>query len=316
MPTNENQAESKPLSVNDAIQLLDQHQQPIASEEVANDSETTTETDAPVSDTPEPKDESEPTTSVDAPASWDEQAKARFAELPADIQALIASRESQHENALSSARSEAENAKRDVESRVSTEIGTLKAALDKLIPEATKTFKSRWADIDWTTLSEKVGTDEAFKLKAQFEKERDQLQQLETAQKAADDRAYSDFVKAESVKLKAVAPDLADAEKGQGRREALGRFLTSNGYTADQIRFMTAHDASIAYDAMRWREAETKARAAAKAKPAPKTAAPAKPSALPAARTAQPKKGDDAFRRLTKTGRVDDAVAYLNARSR
>ena len=320
MPTDENQAESKALSVDDAVALLDQQQQ--TSQPGALDDGESTETSAGAEDAAGeaaadaqtgPEQAEAP---VEAPSGWDEQAKTRFAELPADIQALIVSRESEHKKAVSSARADVEQAKANIDQRVSAEIGTLKALLDRLVPDAAKTFRSRWADIDWTTLPEKVGTDEAFKLKAQFEKERDQMRELEAAQKTADDKAYTDFVRSESGKLKQVAPDLVDAEKGQGRREALGKFLVSNGYSADQIRFMTAHDASIAYDAMRWRDAEAKARSLAKAKPAAKPSAP-KPSALPAVTRPSPaKKTDDAFRRLSKTGRIDDAVAYLNARNK
>ena len=320
MPTETDQAESKPLSVEEAVALLDEQPSP-AGESKAEPEASGAMPEADAESSPDTTDAAETAaaseaSALEAPASWDETARARFAQLPADVQAVIASREAEHQKALTTAREEATEAKRDVDKRVSAEIGTLKTLLDKLVPEAAKTFKSRWADIDWTTLPEKVGTDEAFKLKAQFEKERDQLQQLDSAQKLADDRAYADFVKTESAKLKQVAPDLVDSDKGQGRREALGKFLTSQGYTPEQIRFMSAHDASIAYDAMRWRDAEAKTRALARAKPAARPSPAPKPSALAATRTLPAKKTDEAFRRLTKTGRVDDAVAYLNARSK
>jgi hypothetical protein len=81
---------------------------------------------------------------------------------------------------------------------------------------------------------------------------------------------------------------------------------------------MSAKEAAIAYDAMRWREAQAMAKAtskpAAPRKEARITAASVRPTASQPPRTPQ-SKADDAMRRLTKTGRIDDAVAYLNARS-
>ncbi len=76
---------------------------------------------------------------------------------------------------------------------------------------------------------------------------------------------------------------------------------------------MSADEAAIAYDAMRWRQAQSKAQALVKKQQAQPARPPVKPTAA-AARSTQTKSADDAARRLKATGRIDDAIALLNAR--
>jgi hypothetical protein len=101
--------------------------------------------------------------------------------------------------------------------------------------------------------------------------------------------------------------------------QTLTQFLVSEGFPSERLSMMSAKEASIAYDAMRWRQAEAKARAtqkpAAQRRENGRTpAAAVRPTAAQPPRTPQ-SKADDAMRRLTKSGRIDDAVAFLNARS-
>src|SRR5262249_51783919 len=115
--------------------------------------------------------------------------------------------------------------------------------------------------------------------------------------------------------LRDEAPDLVDPKEGRARMSALSSFLVGQGFPAERLALMSAKEAAIAYDAMRWRQAEARARTQSQSKPAPANARPVvRPTAAQNQRTSTTR-ADDAMRRLAKTGRIDDAVAFLNARN-
>lgn len=249
---------------------------------------------------------------VDPPRWWNKDAKARFASLPPELQAVVFAQEDNRERVVQKAKQDAAEARKLADAHAA-EMSQRLAVLDHLFPEAAQMFQGRWANVDWSTLPDKVGAEEAFKLKAQYERERDTLHALGALQQQAQADNFRKFVAAESEKLKSVAPDLADETHGAGRKQELGRFLLGAGFPADRIQYMSADEAAIAYDAMRWRQAQSKAQALSKKQPVQPLRPPVKPTA--AARTSQSRSADDALRRLKTSGRVDDAIALLNARS-
>ncbi len=249
---------------------------------------------------------------LEAPRWWSKDAKARFAALPPELQAVVFAQEDMRERVTSRAKQEAADARKRAEAD-GAEIGKRLANLDKLAPDIANLFQNRWANIDWSTLPDQVGAEEAFKLKAQFEKERDSMVQLQALQHAAREEQFRNFVAAESEKLKTAAPELADETHGGERKRALGSFLLGLGFPADRIQQMSADEAAIAYDAMRWRQAQAKASALAKKQPAQQARPAVRPTASPM-RSPTQRSADDAMKRLRSTGRVDDAVALLNAK--
>jgi hypothetical protein len=246
------------------------------------------------------------------PRWWSKEAKARFASLPPELQAVVFQQEDMRERVTSRAKQEAAAARKHAEAGVA-EVGRRLAYLDQLAPDIANLFQNRWANIDWSTLPDQVGADEAFKLKAQFEKERDTMVQLHALQQAAREDQFRKFVAAESEKLKTAAPELADETHGPERKRQLGTFLLGMGFPADRIQQMSADEAAIAYDAMRWRQAQAKASELARKQPAQQARPVVRPTAAPQRSNSQ-RSADDAMKRLRSTGRVDDAVALLNAR--
>src|SRR5258708_4914190 len=133
MPPETTAAESRSLSVEDAVALLDdQHK---IESDIAyappDPPKGEVDSDADESVRDEPAGEPSQETAVEAPSSWDEQARARFSELPADIQSLIAARENEHEQALSKARTEADDASKKAEKQSSDQLGEYKTILDR-----------------------------------------------------------------------------------------------------------------------------------------------------------------------------------------
>lgn len=269
------------------------------------------ETDAAEGTETEAEDADAATPRLDPPRWWNKDAKQRFASLPPELQAVVHQQEENRERVVQKARQDAAEARKLAEAHTA-EMGQRLQLLDRLAPDAAQLFAGRWANVDWSRLPDQVGAEEAFKLKAQYEKERDTMRALNAVQQAAQEESFRNFVATESEKLRTVAPELADEKEGASRKQELGRFLLAQGFAPDRIQYMSADEAAIAYDAMRWRQAQSKAQALVKKQPAQPAKPPVKPTA--AARTSQTRGADDAARRLKATGRIDDAIALLNAR--
>lgn len=289
--------------------------EPIAAEDASEPSEAIAGDEA---DDAEPAAEELP--AIDAPHSWDAEAKAKFAELPREAQEIIAARETERDKAISKAQQESAEERKKISAELA-KLGTLTNTLDAHIPRWEQAFQDRWTGVDWTRVIDEVGAEQALKLKMQYETERDQLQRMHFVQQATRNAQHIEFVKGEFGKLAKLAPDLADEKKGAQLRPKVVQFLIENGAVseqfgpvADQIRWLSAPQAAIAYDAMRYREAKATA-----LKSNPVTAKSKQPAIAPGAKqaaTPQKQKLADLNSRLNRTGKIDDAVALLKARSK
>jgi len=242
--------------------------------EDANEPETATEGEDAETEDAEEAEEAE-LTAIEPPRFWDAEAKARFGELPRDLQELVLAKETERDKVTSKALQDAAEKRKAADGEASR-IAQLNGVLDKLLPQAVETFKSRWEGVDWNAVIDQHGADQALKLRNQMEQEQGQVQQLQAAKAQAEQVQFAKFVEAETAKLTALCPDLTDPVKGNERRQELGKFLISTGVPPESLRHMSALETSIAYDAMRWRAAQADARAKLSA---PK--APAKPAAAP-----------------------------------
>lgn len=323
------------LDVESAISLLNdqggeednpspQAEQPdVETQEIEADaSSADDETDQPEKQDGEVEEEAEQAeTLLEPPLYWKPEAKEAFAKLDPALQAEILAQEGPREEAASKAKAEAkaqvEAAQKEVES-----IQKLAAHLNDFLPQALQTFQSRWGqgEPDWAAVAEEHGTDKAFQLKTQYDRETAQLKQLqETAQKTAQE-AHTAFVQSEWKVLAEIAPELApdvsDVAKGHDKREGVTKYLVNQGVPVEAIKNISAREMLIAHKAMLWDQAQT----ALKAKPA----AP-KPAAPPPKAIARPSAGQThvppkvaalkaADRALSKSGSIEDAVALLNLR--
>jgi hypothetical protein len=321
------------LSIDQAVDLMNRGaEEPVKPEEpaeVASEDSTRTNAadDSPVSKelAEEPVEDSGDTpednaTNEDAgaeaprtpPSHWNAEERASFAKAPPELQDAILAQEGKREAVLKRHKDDALEARRAAEAERG-EVEKRVAFLDHILPAAAQTFQTRWAGIDWSRLPDEVGADQAFKLKAQFDGEREQMGRLLAERERAQTEQHRHFVATETEKLKTEAPDLADPKEGRARAAALGSFLTGEGFPATRISLMSAKEAAIAYDAMRWRQAQAKAKVQPQSTRTPGPRNVVKPTAAPAPRSSTTR-ADDAMKRLARTGRIDDAVAYLNAR--
>lgn len=327
-------SESGPLSVDQAIASLipepapvEEAQAPEAPAEAAAEPEEIDAGDQPAEDPDaeaetladgEEEPETEAAAPLDAPLYWSQEAKAKFSELPPELQAVVLSQEGPREEATAKAKAtaaaEVERANKELAG-----VQTLAQQLSEFLPQALKTFQQRWGEPDWAAVAQEHGAEQAFVLKAQFETEQKQLAQVVQAEQSAQTEARKAFLQTEWVALAEIAPELApdraDPTKGADKRQATVKYLAANGIPPEAIAQISAREMSLARKAMLYDEAQAALKVTPKPKPAP--AAGVRATVRPSAAQSQPssqRAGQQAANRFAQTRSVDDAVALLMAR--
>lgn len=256
--------------------------------------------------------EREPETAVNAPHWWTADQKARFAELPADLQAIVLENERSRDSAVGRLKQEAAEARNRAQQEVQV-LGQHRQAMDDLLARAQTVFADKWDGIDWQQLA--IEDPAAYVAnKALYDQEQSELQRVEAARKHAATIEHQTHVRSEAAKLAEIAPDLVDKNHGEKRRQEVGRFLAENGVDAESLRWISAHEMALAYDAMRYRQLRAKALKATKipaAAPAP--AKPVRPAAA-SGETPSSQRIRDLEARANRTGSVDDVLALRAAR--
>lgn len=309
-------ASDAPLSVDQALGLLDAPAAAVELEEAVPGTEQPLEAEptAEVELEPEEAIETEPEEEGDpadpviaAPQSWDAEARAVFATLPREAQQVIAARETARDTAVSKAQQEAAETRKRAETDTAS-VTQLRAATEQVLNVAAQTFKGKWDNVDWATWAQ---SDPAAYVagKAQFEAEQGKLAQLQAVhqqQSATEQRAFQ-ATKADRIKTE--APDLVDPTHGPARVQKLEKFLVDNGIPQAVFPTLDAFTIGLAYDGMRYRAA--KATAPTKS-PVPARAA-VRPAATQQVRTPQ-RVAQESQNRFSQTRSVEDAVAMLNSR--
>lgn len=275
--------------------------------------------ETPAEDTPEAEVEAVAVAPVNPPRYWSQDAKAEFAKLPPDLQAVVLAQEGPREEATAKVKAEAAEqiaaASKEIES-----VKTLAEQLQSFLPEVVQAHQRRWGaqEPDWTAVTEQYGAEEAFKFKTQFDKEQKDIAQLADATRKAQTEAHRAFVQAEWKALAEIAPDLApdaaDPTKGTDKRQAVVKYLAANGIPEGAIAQISAREMSMAHKAMLWDQAQAALKAAPRPKPAaPAATSPVRPAAAPAPSSTQ-RTAATVANRFAQTRSVDDAVAVLLAR--
>lgn len=252
---------------------------------------------------------------LEPPKYWSTDAKAKFAALDPELQAVVLAQEGPREQATAKAKDEAAQVKAQAEKQLQ-DVQTFAEELKTFLPQAVQTFRSRWGDNpDWVAYAQQHGAEAMSVAKVAYEAERAELQRVAQATQQADVKAHHAYVAQEFETLKTVAPELADPEKGAERRTEVTKYLQELKIPNDAIVRISAVEMSIARKAMLWDQAQSKA---AKPNPAPKPAPSAqRPLARGGAATgpADPKAkaASTAKNRFVQTRSLNDAVALLDA---
>jgi hypothetical protein len=311
-----------PLSVEQAVEsLISAPAEPEAAapvEETAQPEEIAAEPTAedPDAEPAEPGEEgeaeAEPAVALEPPKYWAQEAKAKFSELPAELQAVVLAQEGPREEAAAKAKAEAAESVKAAQQEASG-VKALAEHLGTFLPQAIETFKSRWGDDpDWAAIAAERGTDEAVSLKFQYEAEQRELLKVQQATQVAQQESHKVFLREQFEALKTVAPELADPVEGPKLRAELGEYLIANGATPEALSQVTAVEMSIARKAMLWDRAQANLKAAPKPIAAPAKAPVKAPAAL--APASQQRTATQVANRFAQTRGIDDAVALLLAK--
>ncbi|MED5549867.1 MAG: hypothetical protein VX529_10970 [Pseudomonadota bacterium] len=268
------------------------------------DEEATAETD----DEDEAEAEEPP---IQPPHSWDKESKEWFSTLDRKTQEIVSARENERDRATAQKLNEAAEARKLADQR-SSEIEQYAEVFGQIAKNAKAQFANRWEGMDWEKAAQQLDPQQYNQLKAQYERDQHILQQTTQAQQAAEAQSHREFLQREQARLPEVAPDLADPEKGAERRQKLAKFLTDQGVDKEALKWASADELGLAYDAMRYRELQAQPKTTAKPtpKPAPKAVKPGA-QAKTTPRKAQVR--TKAMKRLGTTGSVDDATAAILA---
>jgi hypothetical protein len=335
MPPEADSSDSANLSVEDASALLDLNDEetpavvPKAPAAAAAEPTTNTESEGATS-TPEDAppeaatqteegeegqtEETPAAAPAEPPAYWSQDAKAKFLELTPELQAVVLAQEGPREAAAAKAKDEAAQVRAAADKELA---GVTKFAeeLQKFLPQAVQTFRSRWGDNpDWAAFAQTHGTEAMTLAKVQYEQERGQLQQVAEAAKVAEAQALKTYVQTEFQTLAKIAPELVDPKAGLAKRGEVSKYLEGQGIPGAQIQRISAVEMVLARKAMLWDQAQAKAAPKPAPKPAPATTTPLARGAA-AAGSADPKtkQAQTASNRFHKSGSIGDAVSLLNA---
>lgn len=266
----------------------------------------------------------EPVEALEAPAYWSKDAKARFAELSPEMQAVVLAQEGPREEITAKVKADAKAA---IEQAEATQQGVRQLAeqLNTALPQWIETFQQRWGEPDWEATIDQYGPAEAAKLRARYDRERAQIEQAVQARNTAQREAQQAYVQTEWKALAqldpVLAPDVSDPKKGAEERQKVTKYLVDAGIGRDAVAQISALEMTMARKAMLWDEAQAASKAA-KAKPAPSTATPAgqKPAQRPAARGGAAQPGSPAQRSAASVQNsfnakpsIDNAVQLLMA---
>lgn len=252
---------------------------------------------------------------LEPPKYWSKDAKARFAELDPDLQAVVLSQEGPREAAAAKAKADAAQVKQAAETEMAG-VHALAQQLHGWLPQAMQALHARWgANPDWVAYAERHGAEAMSIAKARHEAERGQLARVAQAAAAAEARSHQAYVAGEFQKLKGLDPELCDPKRGDELRAEVSRYLQGRNVHPRALLKISAIEMSIARKAMLWDQAQAKA---ANPRPAPRADVPVtRPLARggAAAGPVDPKarRAQAAKTRFAKSRSIEDAVALLNA---
>lgn len=255
---------------------------------------------------------------AEPPKYWSKDAKERFAQLPPELQAVVLEQEGPREEATAKAKAEAaEEVKAVRAERQQSQV--LAEQLGTLLPDVLETFQQRWGEPDWEATIQQYGAEQAAILKARFDKEQAQVQQLAQKTQTAKAQAHQAYVLEQFQVLatldKELAPDVKDPRKGSEKRQEVTKYLVDAGVDPENVTRISAVELTMARKAMLWDQAQAKA-----AKPTP-TPRPTPQQTRPLARGGasagpadpQLKAIQTAKRSFAQTRSIEAAVALLNA---
>jgi hypothetical protein len=272
------------------------------------------------------------TPSVEPPRSWTKEDKEAFKALPPDIQQRIAERERAREVEVRRGQNETAEARKAAQAehqRLEQARTQYERALPALLDTLQQQQQGEFSDIkSWDDVT-RLAEEDPFRF-AKFQANQARIQDVQRRMSEAQTRqqreaqdSFARFADEQDRLFLEKAPEFADAKTAEKARTEAAKFLTETvGFEQSELAAMwngekglslrDARAQSLVRDAMKWRSAQTAAKAAA-AKPVPPVQ---KPGVASSPRDAASSNIQALERNLERTGSLRDAAALLAARRR
>ena len=266
---------------------------------------------------------------IEPPRSWTKEDKELFNTLPRETQERIADRERARDSDFSRRQQTAtEQAKALEAERLRAE--QVRQRYEGALPQLLQTLQDQQAgefsDVKTMADVEKLAREDWPRFN-QWQLRQMQVasvaQQVEQAQQrhgAEQQRRFSEFAKREDDRFKEKVPDMTDADKAVKLQNAALQALSDLGFAEAELaaswqgqKDLSLRDHRVQLlirDAVLWREAQAKAKAAA-TRPVPPVQ---RPGAAQPAGAQRAQQLDNLTKRLEQSGNLRDAAALLRAR--
>lgn len=291
------------------VEAADPDEAPDEGEQIEGDDQSP-DPDAPETASDEAGEEVEPERpAIEPPHFWSADAKARFAELPYELQLVVQENEKAGSKATTQKLEEAALAKKAAEAKAEV-LSSLAERIEAAAQQAEATFADRWAGMDqaaWLKLS-RDNPQQYIQLKAQYEAEQDAVQRAQTAKGAAEQVKRESWRAQQIEALKTLQPELVDPVKGAENLSVLGAYLLKQGATEQDLPNIGALEMSVAWKAMKYDELQA---IKPTLKQQPKAAL--RPGAAPPAIPSKDREVQRLRNRFAQTGSREDAVALMLA---
>lgn len=280
------------------------------------------EDDGPGEDqvTEEDEGDGDPEAVIAAPKSWPAGMRAQFAQLPPDLQRVIADRETERDAAFNRQVNEAADKRRAAEAELqaaSTERRHYLAGLSAVIGELANQTASDFADIRTTADLEKLASeDPARYLRWQARREailsaQAEAEALAERERREQEHHFQGYLDEQRRLLLEKMPELGDPRKVRAIMTEGTAYLREVGFTDSEIANVVDHRMSLVIrDALAFRQSRAAARTAAEKKVVgvPKVQ---KPGAGSDAKAGRSERDKAAMTRIARHGTTDEQAAAL-----
>jgi hypothetical protein len=262
-------------------------------------------------DEPEVEEEVDDLPPIDAPVSWDAEAKAKFAELPRELQETVTTREAEREKFVQSKSQEAAQARQAAAQQAQAEL----AQYDAQMAQQYQQLAAQLAPQPPNPALIRINPEAFYAEEAEYRTKVAQQQQL---QQQAQELAYQAQQRAAQIEQQTLAeqhriivdsfPEYADPTTGPELRSKLTAVAKEMGYSDELIGQARAQDILAVKKAGEWREDAMKYRQL-QAKKMEKVRAA---KGLPKVATPGVSQGPDQLRARTAQAALDTALSSKN----
>ena len=212
----------------------------------------------------------EPVTAIEPPQFWDAEGKERFAKLSPASQKEVVEYEKQRTAAVAKAMQKAAETTKQSEAKLK-QLQEAAEGIGEYVSSQTAYMKKWETWLGSSDAQELAETNpNAYNAElARYDREKRSYETVLAQKAEAEKLTFQTFFEEQRKLLPEVAPELADPKEGPQRMNETMTYLSQRGVPVEQVRGISAVEASIAYKAMLWDRAQAKAKELPKPKPKP-----------------------------------------------